>query len=300
MKDISIIIINYNTASYTLKCVESIKNNTHSKLTYDIIVVDNNSEINDYTHLKENFPKANHIYLRRSVINTGFGAGNMFGFQFSKSRYTLFLNNDAMLMNDGLTLCYDYMQQHPKAGVCTAQNYDENNKHVISFDHHKGIIKLLFGRGLLEKINPEIYPKRKKEYLKPVNVNYVNGAFMFFRTDIFCEVGGFDTSIFLYFEEMDICTRLKRKGYDSVLLPQAKISHYQGASTGISKLMSIEAQISYLYVIKKNYSYLKYLFIRFYLSVTFIFKPKKWFLLPLILKGGPVSKSLKTKQKIRL
>lgn len=299
MKDISVIIINYNTSKYTLDCIQSVINFTNPKISYNIIVIDNNSELADYNYLKEHFPENNAIQLHRSIINTGFGGGNMFGTQFTKSKYILFLNNDAMLKTDCLSSLFNYMETNKKIGVCGAQNYDEHNNFVISFDHNKGIRKLIFGRSFLEKIFPKNYPKRKKEYTEPVVVNFVNGAFMFFKTEAFIKVGGFDTNIFLYFEEMDICYRLKKEGYSSVLVPEAKILHYQGVSTGTSKTISKEGFISHLYVTKKNYSFAKYLFIKSYYCFTFIIKPKKWFLLKLALKGGPISSSLKQKQSIR-
>ena len=299
MNDISVIIINYNTAKYTLKCIQSVIDFTTEKLSYNIIVVDNNSELEDYKHLKSNFPKAENISLHRSVINTGFGGGNMFGAQFASSKYLLFLNNDAMLQNDCLGILHSYMEKHPKVGVSSAQNYDEHGKHVISFDHDKGIRKLIFGRGFLEKNFPKTHPKRKKEYTEPITVNFVNGAFMFFRSDVFAKIGGFDTNIFLYFEEMDSCFRLRQHGYTSVLVPEAKILHYQGVSTGTNKTISKEGFISHLYVIKKNYSLAKYCFIKWYYRLTFIIKPKKWFMLGLAWRGATLSESLKQKQEVR-
>lgn len=298
MKDVAVIIINYNTSKYTKQCVDSVIQNTDKTITYEIIVIDNNSDDEDYKNLINSIPKLEQIRVYRSVINTGFGGGNMQGVQYANSKYLLFLNNDAYLQNDCLKILSEYMASHPEIGVATAQNYDENGQHVASFDHNKGIRKLLLGRSFLEKNFPAQHPKRKKKYDSPVNVNYVNGAFMFFRSEIFARVGGFDTNIFLYFEEMDICKRILDIGYSSSLVPSAKITHYQGVSTGTSKPISKEGMISYMYVIKKNYSYAKYIGIRLYFCLTFVFKPKKWFLLALVFKGVPLSESLKQKQKI--
>jgi len=298
MRDISVIIINYNTATYTLDCIQSVIDHTDTNINYDIVVVDNNSRLDDYQILKQNFPKADNISLHRSVINTGFGGGNMFGTQFANAKYLLFLNNDAFLQNDCLSILHQFMEKHPEVGVSTAQNFDQHGQHVVSFDHDKGIRKLIFGRSFLEKNFSTTFPKRKKEYSEPVTVNYVNGAFMFFRSDVFAEVGGFDTNIFLYFEEMDICYRMRKIGFDSVLVPTAKITHYQGASTGTSKPISKEGLISYFYVIKKNSPYWKYLFIRMYYCLTFLIKPKKWFMLALVWRGSHLSESLKQQQKV--
>ncbi|MEM6516131.1 MAG: glycosyltransferase family 2 protein [Bacteroidota bacterium] len=300
MTDVAVIIINYNTAKYTMECVASVYSMTNASVDFQIVVIDNNSEPEDFDLLKNGLKSYKNLHLHRSPINNGFGGGNMLGVQYAKANYLLFLNNDAFLQNDCLSILKSYMDNNAEVGVSTAQNYDENGEHVISFDHDKGIRKLIFGRSFLEKMDSEKFPKRKKEYTNPVEVNFVNGAFMFFRSSVFEAVGGFDTNIFLYFEEMDICHRMRQLDKSAVLVPQAKITHYQGVSTGVSKTISKEGLISYFYVIRKNYSYLKYLFIRSYYTITFLLKPKKWFMLGLVIRGVPLSESLKQKQRIRL
>ncbi len=301
MYDVAVIIINYNSTDYTLKCMASVADKTDITISYQVIVVDNNSNISEYKKLKENFPNStekSNISLHRSNINTGFGGGNMYGAQFAKANYLLFLNNDTMLLNDGLSLSKDFMNNHLKVGVCTAQNYDEYNNLVPSFDHNKGLRRLLFGRSFLESNIPKKYPKRKKEYTHPLEVNWVNGAFLFFSKEAFEAVGGFDTNIFLYYEEMDICRRLLDKGYKTMLVPVAKILHYQGVSIGKSRALNKEGYISYLYVIRKNYGFGKYLLIKWYLLLALLFKPKKWYLLPIIFKSNALVESLKQQQKI--
>lgn len=299
MNDVAVIIVNYNTANYTLDCVRTVHEKTNPPLRYQIIVVDNNSELEDYKHLKNNLVQNQHTYLHRSSINTGFGGGNMLGVPFANARYLLFLNNDAMLLNDCLNILTKFMDTHPEVGVSTAQNYDEHHRFVPSFDHNKGIRRLLFGRGFLEKLNPKRYPIRKHEYTAPVQVDWVNGAFLFFRTDIFKKIGGFDREIFLYWEEMDICHRLRNKGYTSTLVPQAKVLHYQGVSTGTSKKISIESYISYLYVIKKNFGTLKWWLIRCYLTLVLALKPKKHYLLPTVMANNALKNSLRHQQTLR-
>ncbi len=296
MKDISIILINYNTAKFTLDCIASIYKKSAKSIEFEIIVVDNNSEVEDYKILCEGLKKRPDIILHSSTLNTGFGGGNMLGVQHAKGQYILFINNDVVLKNDVLSITYNFMESNPNVGVCTAQNFDEHNNFVPSFDHDKGLRKLIFGRGFLEAINPKKYPKRKQQYKAPLEVNFVNGAFMFFRRNSFEKVKGFDPNIFLYFEEMDICYRMRKQGHKIMLLPQAEIVHFQGASTGISTALKKEGFISYLYVLKKNYSTLKYLAIVSYFVITFLIKPKKWDLLPIAIKGGDFSSSLKNKQ----
>jgi GT2 family glycosyltransferase len=120
---------------------------------------------------------------------------------------------------------------------------------------------------------------------------------LFFRNEAFQKIDGFDTNIFLYWEEMDLCHRLRKNGYSAVLVPQAVILHYQGVSIGHSEIIDKEAYISYLYVLQKNYSFIKYIWIRKYLILVILLKPKKWFLLSVLLKLNPSKVSLKHLQQ---
>ena len=100
MKDVSVIIINYNNAKYTLECIEAVREKTAPGINYEIIVIDNASEALDLNVLKNGFPEADNIHLYPSDVNTGFGGGNMHGFQHANGRYSLFLNNDAKIRMD--------------------------------------------------------------------------------------------------------------------------------------------------------------------------------------------------------
>lgn len=298
MYDVAVILINYNTSKYTLQSIEKVVEHTTPALGYQIIVVDNSSEISDYKNLVAQFPQADNISLHRSDINTGFGGGNMLGASHAKASYLLFLNNDAFLKNDCIFILKKYMAAHPKVGVTTAQNYDENGKFVPSFDHNKGIRRLLFGRTFLEFTNPKRYPKRKKEYVTPIQVDWVNGAFLFFRAEAFQKIGGFDPNIFLYWEEMDLCARLRVHGYSSVLVPDAKVTHIQGVSIGVSQAINKESYISYLYVVKKTFGNFKYQLIKNYLALLFLLKPKKRYLRPTIINEDRGAHSLRHQQNI--
>lgn len=298
-KDVSVIIINYNSSAYTLDCIASVLEKTSPSISVEIIVVDNNSKKEEFAALEAGLPLKENIILVRSRINTGFGGGNMFGAQFASGEYLLFLNNDTLLMNDCIGMHVDFHRNNSKVGVTSAQNYDQHGKFVPSFDHNKGLRKILLGRSFLEKNYAETHPKRKKEHTDVIEPHFINGAFMFFKSSVFGEIGGFDTNIFLYFEEMDVSHRLRQKGYRTFLLPQTKIVHYQGGSSAKNRPIDREGLISYLYIIKKNYPYLKYLTIKYYLFFTFLIKPKKWDSLGIVFRSVCLDESLKQQQTYR-
>lgn len=305
MFDIASIIINYNSSKLTQECINSIISKTNPTLNYQIIVVDNCSEKEDYLALKhfcDSHPFTN-LQLIRSKINTGFGGGNMAGFHFANAKYIAFVNNDTVFLNDCFSILKTALEKDNSIAMVGGQSYSETGKQMVAFDHFASLSKELFGRDFLEKINPKKYPKRKLEYTNPVQVNYVQGSFMLVRTDDFNTVGGFDTNIFLYYEETDLCIRLAKIGKSCYLIPEAKYIHYHGASTPQNITIKTELKISLLYIIRKHYGFFSFYFLLNYLRINYvfstIFKPKYWYLLKVLLAGAPLSKSLKTKQIIK-
>ncbi|MBM1106432.1 glycosyltransferase family 2 protein [Aurantibacter crassamenti] len=304
--DIAIIIINYNSSEYTINCIESVLNNTSTQLSYQIVVVDNASEKEDFETLKSSVYLLNSdkINIHRSRINTGFGGGNMFGVQFANADYYLFLNNDTLLTSNCISECYAFLKNTPDAAVCGPQINNEKNEKQISFDHFTSFWREVLGKQFVEMVFSK--PNRRKVYSEPISVDYVNGSFMLFKADDFNLVGGFDTNLFLYFEESDICYRLKQNGKKTYFIPNASYIHYQGKSidkTGIPIATKIELKTSMFYVIRKNYGYLHYQMLRCFFVVryglTSIIKPKYFKLFTRILIGLPLGKSIKHNQIIQ-
>lgn len=302
--DIGIIIINYNKSDLTVACVKSIIEHTDPKINYQLIVVDNASSFEDYSNLKKSLAAASYddIKIVRSMINTGFGGGNMFGVQHVDSSYYAFINNDTLLVNDCLSILKNYMDKQPEIAVCGPEIQNEEQLRQVSFDHFSNLAREVFGKKFLEIIHPKKFPNRKKRYENPLTVNYINGSFMFCRATDFHNVGGFDTNIFLFYEESDLCYRLFKQGKLTSFIPEAKYIHYHGESLPDSIISKIELKTSMFYVIRKNYGYIQYQLLRIILLVKYTFtclvKPKYLPLLYRILIGIPVSKSIKHQQKI--
>lgn len=304
MFDIAVILINYNSSEHSINCIRSIIEKTSKNLNYQIIITDNCSEKEDYLKLKSFCDKVDfpNLVLNRSNINSGFGGGNMFGVQFANAKYLAFVNNDTLLKNDCLSILKNTLENNPNIGIAGAQAYKENGDFMISLDHFASPAREIIGRSFLETINPKKYPNRKKKYTNPLQINFVPGSFMFVRATDFYEVGGFDTNIFLYYEETDLCIRLAKKSKFAYLIPEAEFVHFHGVSTGKSLAIKKELKISLLYIIRKHYGFWGHKIVMSFLIIKYFFssilKPKNWSLFFLILSGAPLTKSLKTKQKI--
>lgn len=307
MIDVSCIIINFNTSKFTIACVNSIVESHTQNLSYEIIIVDNASKLEDHTLLKDavRLMDNRNITLIRSKKNIGFGGGNMLGVQHSSPcTYYAFINNDTLQTGENCLLNLKrFMDQNKKIAVCSPQMLDEHGNFRATLDHFSSLQRELFKRAFLEFFFPKSYLNRKKYYNEPTKVDYVQGSFLFVDADAFHDIGGFDTNIFLYYEESDLCRRLlKQKNKLTYLLPEVTYIHYKGASTKKNILVKTELKLSLLYYIRKHYGYWAYKILLTHLTIRYFFssmvKPKYFYLFKVLLRGAHLSESLKQKQQI--
>lgn len=299
---VSVILINYNSSVYTKSCIESILRHTPPELSYNIIVIDNNSEPDDFASLREGIHDPR-IELVRSKINLGFAAGNMYGTQFTTAEYYFFLNNDCELQNDCLGILANFCDQDKTAGLCAPQMYDATGQAQRTFDYFPALITKFLGTGLLRFFNPGKYPDRRASYDKPLKVDLVSGSAMFVRSSAFDLIGGFDTTFFLYCEEEDIALRIKYAGYSTYLVPMAKNVHHAGSSTVASLGIRKEFYISFLYFYNKHYGFAKTQILKLMLVIKLarkaFSKPDNLTLAFFVLRNAPFKDSLRHKQKMR-
>ncbi|QTV05204.1 glycosyltransferase family 2 protein [Faecalibacter bovis] len=305
MLDLSIVTINFNTSNATIACVKSIIEKT-TLLNYEIVVIDNASERDDYLNLENEIKNLNleNLKLVRSNLNTGFGTGNMIGYaETSPSKYVTFINNDVELIDDCFSVLKQYLDQNPDVGVVSPQSVNEQLDFVPTIDHFASWQREIFTRKILEIVNPKRFPKRKKSYTKPIEADFIAGSFMFLRREDFDTIGGFDQNIFLYYEETDLSRRLKAIGKKTVLIPTIQYKHFHGLSTKKSIAIKLEQKLSLIYVVNKHQGWLASKVLLIYFGIKYFFStlvsPKKWPLFKATLVGMPMFLSLKHKQKIK-
>lgn len=272
MIQLSIILINYNSTTYTIDCIESIVNVIGESLTYEVFIVDNKSIENEYYKLNDFLMRKsfNNITLIQSEVNLGFSGGNMLGVKNAKGEYLVFVNNDTYFHENSFMVLFEFMEKDKSIGVTTCLSKNSNGENFSSFDHFIGIRKIIFGRWLLENIFDK--PKRKEIYRHPIEVDAVQGCLMFFDSKVFNIVGGFDSNLFLFFEEIDICKRVKQIGYKVVYNPKSYFIHFQGSSTKNSIHKKTEILISFLYVLKKEFGIIRYYIISGFLLIKYFIK----------------------------
>lgn len=217
--DVSIIIVNYNTASMTMECIDSVFRLTEG-ISYEVILVDNASTDNS----KELFSKDDRITYIYNDENLGFGRANNIAIEISRGRNILFLNSDTLLINNAIRILSDYLDSHPKTGACGGNLYNRNGDPEHSFQKLRPSLwseldALFEGKLLLGKNTDHNFSNT------PFGVSYICGADLMVKSDVLKLTGAFDPVFFMYYEEAELCYRIRRKGFEIDSVPAAKITH---------------------------------------------------------------------------
>lgn len=303
MQKASVIIINYNTSKLTLQCLASFYR-WYSDKDFQVIVVDNASNIKDFEHLSASinstYPQ---ITLLRSRMNLGFGGGNMFGIQKATTAHYIFVNSDVLFIEDCLFPMLAYLHTHADVSMVGCGSIDENKKPYKPFDDRLGFCSELFGNSLMHKLAPKKYPNRKKKYEHPIQVGAVPGSLFVCKSSDFDAVGGFDTNLFLYYEEKELALRIEKKLKKKIVsLPNLHYIHLKGKSTVPSIQIQKELKISQFYALKKHLPWVLYQLFYFILLLKTLIKAtssqKNRAIAGLLLGGISVAKSMKHQQSI--
>lgn len=294
--DIAIIILNYNSSSFTFDCVKSIFS-FESKSNYKIIIYDNGSTKEEYEKLAS--LKSDKIEIRRNEKNIGFAAGNMEASKDINAEYFFFLNNDTLLFNNVLDPLFEFCEKNKNTGICAPQLFNEDNSLHSTFDYFPTLSTKIFGIEFVKLFSKRNFPKKDLQRTEPIKVELVSGSAMFVRKSAFELIGGFDTTFFLYCEEEDLALRMQKNNFDVFLVPKAELKHIGGGSTGRKFILEKEFYISFNYFYKKHYGNLKAFLMRLFLFVKigkkYRRKDTNWALAKFIIQNPTPSQSLRFK-----
>jgi GT2 family glycosyltransferase len=251
---IDLIIINYNSTEYTVSCIENVHKNIGS-LNISIIVVDNNS--NDKPdRIVAHFPD---VKLIKNSKNIGFGKAVNLALKQTSSKYIILLNPDAKVIDNSFYSFFEYFIKHNEVGIAGPKIIDQDGSIQGSARRFPTIWTSIFGRkSPLTRLFPG-NPITKREFFcfngeknKPQSVDWVSGACMMIRREAINQVGGFDKRFFMYWEDADLCKRLKENGWIIIYYPKAKVRHITGKSSDTRPLLSILNfhLSSYYYLVK--------------------------------------------------
>ena len=228
---ISIIILNYNTFDLACQCIESIYEYTKN-VDFEIIIVDNASTMDEPDNFLELFPK---IKLVKNTENRGFAGGCNDGIKVAKGDTILLLNSDTKLLNDAISITYDFLNTHPNVGIVTCRLENEDGSPQNNCYHFPSISKTLIELLRLQKFFPKSnFKKTLYGYFFDYDIiaypDYIWGAFFMFPRkllDIFPNQLLPET-FWMYFEDMEWCWLARQAGYEVVFVPDGRVLHYGG------------------------------------------------------------------------
>lgn len=224
-KSLFIVIINWNRKDLTLTCLESLQPVTKKRKNISVIVVDNNSSDDSVVFLKKQKLAFDLIENKK---NLGWAGGHNVGIRHAlkKGASAVFvLANDATVRLDTITLLEKRLESNKAIGIVGPKIHLMDKKNIIA--NAGGVIMKHRYFGYDRGMNEE----DKGQYDTPAEVDYVTGAAMLIRRDVFEKVGLFDEKLFLYYEDVDLCFRAKKLGYTSFFEPMALLYHIGGATT---------------------------------------------------------------------
>ena len=252
--DISIIFVNYKTKDLTINAIRSVFEKTEG-VDFEIFVVDNNSQDGSIEAIEKEFPNINII---KSPINSGFGAANNLAIKQAKGKYIFCLNTDTLLINNAIKIMYDFMEkeENKNIAVCGGALYNNDGQACTCGGNLPSIYDILWKFGLRT-----LFKNKYKKYSICLttddcnnyeNIGYITGADIFFRRSVLDEIGVFDENIFMYFEETDLCKRIRDKNYDIKLVKDAKIIHLEGKSNNNTLNKKLISKTSEFYYFNKH------------------------------------------------
>lgn len=226
---ISVIYVQHNNGALTLEAIKTLRQ--HHPEGLEIVVVDNAST-DDAGDLVE--AGAPGVTIIRNSINRGFGAANNQAARVTRGEHLCFLNNDTLCRGEALHTAARRFADLPSLGIYAPRLVYGDGTFQLSAGPLPG-----FWREALEKFMYTLERRRNRLFMAAIerrysvrrSVGWVTGAALMIRRPVFEQVGGFDEAMFMYFEDKDLCARVRKLGYDIEFDPAVELVHLKGGSS---------------------------------------------------------------------
>jgi GT2 family glycosyltransferase len=251
--DVTAILVNYNAGNELAVALRSIQSDC-AQVEWEAVVVDNASSDNSAA-IVETFPRAT---LIRNPANVGFGRAVNQAAAVATAPRLLLVNPDCRLVSGAISTLRSVLDAEPSCAVVGPRIFDPEGTVQGSARGDPDMLTGLFGRtGALRVLLPFLPVARRNVVVEDavrtgassVVVDWLSGACMLIRRDAFTAAGGFDERFFLYWEDADLCRRLRNRGFQVRYVPGASAVHQVGRSSQTARRSSIRAfhASAYLY-----------------------------------------------------
>ncbi len=239
--ELSAVIVSFNVCSLLRTALDSLITATRAT-ECEIIVVDNNSSDGSAGMIRQEFPS---VKLIVSSGNEGFASACNRGILESSGEYILIINPDTVTWPDAITRALGFMKAHPDAGAAGAHMTDRSGRFLP--ESKRGFpspLASLFRFTGLYRIFPHsaffnAYYLGNMPENETCRADILTGAFMLIRRKALEKTGLFDTSFFMYGEDIDLSWRIRQAGFNNYYLHDVRITHFKGSSSGQNREAAI-------------------------------------------------------------
>jgi len=269
---LSILIVNFNGKDFLGPCLDSIRK--HVTVPYEIIVVDNASGDGSVDYLRQNYLT---VRVVASHVNLGFTGGNNLAAKEAKGRYLLLMNSDTIICSKVDPLV-DLMESKTEIGVLGCCLIYGDGRQQESVGYIPTALSLVFSWTPLARLFPQSAKFRSTVRADSAlygqtysEVEWVSGAFLLTRTDLWRRMDGLDEHYFMYMEDTDYCRRVRDAGNKVAYSAACKVIHFEGAGRSwIGEQAVLNSTNSYLVYVRKFHGIVAVLVLRMLLSQVFI------------------------------
>lgn len=257
---IDVIIVNYKSTDYLIKCLDSIKASADA-VKLNILVQDNASE-DGVERIGTLYPG---VQLQMNTHNMGFAAAVNHAVRHSRAPYIMLLNPDSVVVAGLFDNVIEYMENNPDVGILGPKILDEDGTVQGSARAFPTPLTALFGRTSLftrlfpnNRITSANLLTQQCDGINPMEVDWVSGACMVVRREAVDAVGLFDEQFFMYWEDADWCKRMWEAGWKVVYYPRSAIIHFVGKSSDKLLARSVFEFHKSVYLLFVKYSHRSY------------------------------------------
>jgi len=226
---LSIIVVNFETPDYTLGCIRSVFKNPPS-CPFEFILIDNGSKDGSLELIRKETPE---VICIETGQNLGFAKANNLGIRNARGEFVLLLNSDTKILDNSLDRLFRYLEARPRVGAVGPRQLDGEGKLQLSWGQFPTLVSEIFRKLLHHRLSlndMRIRDYLEEKYSESARVDWVSGSCLMARKKALEDTDLFDGYFFMYFEDIDLCRRLRDSGWEIHYHSDPTLIHYGGIS----------------------------------------------------------------------
>ncbi len=222
---VAVVILNYNGIGHLKNFLPTVVKSTYDHL--DIYVADNGSTDKSIAFVKEQYPTINCIVLDE---NYGFAGGYNRALKEIEADYYVLLNSDVEVPENWIQEPIEMMEANPKIAAAQPSIMQQADKQVYEYAGAAGGFMDYLGYPFCRGRIFETVEKELGQYQYPQEIFWASGAAFFVRAELYHQFGGLDSDFVAHMEEIDLCWRFRRAGYQIMSVPMSRVYHVGGGT----------------------------------------------------------------------